>query len=213
MAAVVSTQDAVLTRRPHACAPPCQFWDHAYLDTREPNPVYTNPFYLLRRPTAPGLSSQLSLAAAFTSSAVKWWHKVVSGALEPDRDGGAPMCMTQFGPTFGTARIPARGTDVLAFSGRSRHIAVMHRGHIFSVDVLTDAGTPLAPADIERQLEFIVDGCVRACARACMRACVRACVVSSFVYTPRDPRPMARHPNLTPGRPAALHPPPALHGG
>lgn len=66
--------------------------------------------------------------------------------------------MSQYARLFGTSRIPgsaADGGDSLHTATDSRHIAVLSCGHVYTLAVLKDDGTPLLASEIARSLGAI----------------------------------------------------------
>lgn len=58
--------------------------------------------------------------------------------LEPDVFRGTPLCMSQFGRLFGTARLPTENGCVMNTDSLSRHIVVVCRGQFYWFDVLNE---------------------------------------------------------------------------
>ena len=66
--------------------------------------------------------------------------------------GGAPQCMSQYGRTLGTARVPTAVTDELRCYPASPHIAVLRGGRVFAVDVLSSDGAFLSPQELHSKV-------------------------------------------------------------
>lgn len=66
-----------------------------------------------------------------------------------------PLDMSQYGGLFGSTRIPEMGTDRIQRTPDTRHVVVMKRGQLFSVDVLSENGTIESPATILERLKLI----------------------------------------------------------
>jgi len=63
--------------------------------------------------------------------------------------------MSQFPSLFRTSRIPHKGSDTLFRSDKNvRHITVMRRGHLYSLDVLDASGNTLLPIAFLRTSNF-----------------------------------------------------------
>ncbi len=65
-----------------------------------------------------------------------------------------PLDMSQYPRLFGTTRIAKSGRDELRTT-ETRHMAVMCGGRVYSVDVLTAQGRPVAQEMLEKQLRAI----------------------------------------------------------
>ncbi|HDQ92978.1 MAG TPA: choline/carnitine O-acyltransferase, partial [Synergistetes bacterium] len=135
------------------------YWNDWYLADRMSLPVNSNPFYLLRLPSA----EQAAQAAKLAFAACAFYLSVESGEMEPDLLKGEPLCMEQYKCMFGTARIPGLGED--AFTGlpssqyssdSPRHIVVIRRGSYFKIKVIDDIGRILSPSNLEHLFRDII---------------------------------------------------------
>mmetsp|Transcript_19343 Transcript_19343/g.74185 ORF Transcript_19343/g.74185 Transcript_19343/m.74185 type:complete len:647 (-) Transcript_19343:1127-3067(-) len=116
-------------------------WLRAYLASRAPLPVNSNPFFLMEGDASPGSRSQATRAASIVRSALAFDMAIRTGTLPPDAFRGKPLCMAQYQKMFRTCRVPGLDMDVSRSYSGSRHLAVMARGHVFAVDVLSACGT------------------------------------------------------------------------
>eukprot|EP01114_Cavostelium_apophysatum_P017198 TRINITY_DN5051_c0_g1_i1.p1 TRINITY_DN5051_c0_g1~~TRINITY_DN5051_c0_g1_i1.p1 ORF type:complete len:602 (-),score=148.21 TRINITY_DN5051_c0_g1_i1:37-1842(-) len=132
------------------------WWDAMYLEYRDPLPINMNPFFALE--DNPKVTSQTTRAANLIFSSLKFYQRIVSNRIEPDKDRGKPLCMTQYGRLFSTTRIPRQNRDELLSFPDSGHIVVLCRGHFFRLDVLdaSQQNGTLSPAAIEEHLKNIV---------------------------------------------------------
>ena len=90
-------------------------------------------------------------------SAVRFYKKVATkGGLTPDLERKTPLCMTQYGRVFATARIPLPGRDAVYSWTGVRHIVVLRKRQFFTLDVLTSAGEAVAESHIHAQLDAVV---------------------------------------------------------
>eukprot|EP00013_Stygamoeba_regulata_P028141 CAMPEP_0177648390 /NCGR_PEP_ID=MMETSP0447-20121125/10801_1 /TAXON_ID=0 /ORGANISM="Stygamoeba regulata, Strain BSH-02190019" /LENGTH=635 /DNA_ID=CAMNT_0019151025 /DNA_START=8 /DNA_END=1915 /DNA_ORIENTATION=- len=126
------------------------FWDTMYLEIRGQLPVHVNPFLMLREDEHACTRSRR--AARLTACALRFYVKVLTEELPQDYERRTPLCMTQYGRLFATARVPrARRDLLLSFSG-TRHIVVLHRDRLYALLVLDDQHRPLYS---EQQLEVV----------------------------------------------------------
>jgi carnitine O-acetyltransferase len=88
---------------------------------------------------------------------VRFYKKVAAkGGLTPDLERKTPLCMTQYGRVFATARIPLPGRDAVYSWTGVRHIVVLRKRQFFTLDVLTSAGEAVAESHIHAQLDAVV---------------------------------------------------------
>lgn len=135
------------------------WWEkYVYLNGRDPIVVNSN-YYILDLKAEPPTHRQ----AARTASVV-WRCLDVKYKLDREQyapmvvRGTVPMCMWQFERTFSTTRIPGVECDTLRTFPESKHIAVLRRGHWYTVEVLDGAGSrPIAPRELEIQFNWIID--------------------------------------------------------
>ncbi len=140
------------------------FWDDVYLKPRMPIVINSNYFVLLKDPPS-GPMPQIERAARLITSLLKFKALLDSERLPPDQIRGTPLCMMQFRRLFSTTRVPRRGRDYLRSPvseekptpGRAKHIIVLHNGHIFALDVLSKLGKIRPLADLEQDLETILE--------------------------------------------------------
>ncbi|KAJ3338995.1 hypothetical protein HDU93_008818 [Gonapodya sp. JEL0774] len=142
--------------------------DKAYLEWRDPSLVNSNwwaafknhpkhPKMLLSKPPprGAGLSSfQVTRAAGLVRGFVDYMLLIAKSKIQPDTVSGTPQCMSQLTRIFSTSRIPDLPRDHLSttFPPTARHIIVMIRGQLYQVQVLSDEGTTVPLAEIERLL-------------------------------------------------------------
>lgn len=138
------------------------WWDDTYLRARAPLPINGN-YVLLPKDPPQGAPSQLEQAARLIVSLVTFKRRLDTEELMPDYLGDRPLCMHQFRRLFSTTRVPQRGSDSLRspMSGQhptprdAKHIIVLSKGHLFTVDVLTSADEIRSPADLIEDLHEI----------------------------------------------------------
>jgi len=134
------------------------YWGKWYLEQDEPLGLYTNPYYLLDMPP----SKPLERAADLICSALEFCLALADGALVPDELNGRPLCMKQYSSIFGAVRLPEEGPDRFVRytkprgrRGLPRHIAVLAKGRIFSLEVLDGKSQPYGRRAIEESLRVL----------------------------------------------------------
>ncbi len=132
-------------------------WYDIYLDSRVPLPINSNVFYLLEDMPEIVAASQSAAATALTLTVLNFKELIDSETLPVETQRGEPLCMKQYTNLFMTSRIPKPGKDEFFKTQNSRHIAVLNRGHIFSVDVLTPDGEIKPFNRIEATLRQILE--------------------------------------------------------
>ncbi|XP_034482821.1 carnitine O-palmitoyltransferase 2, mitochondrial [Drosophila innubila] len=68
-----------------------------------------------------------------------------------------PLDMSQYSRLFGTSRIPRIGKDELVLSPDSKHIMVMRRGNMYTMNVLDSSGYIESPSVILGRLKSIIE--------------------------------------------------------
>ncbi len=140
------------------------FWDSMYLKLRTPIAVNIN--FSIACEGNPALSglTQLQRCAALITSALKFKFLIDREELEVEQEKGHPVCMMQFKRLFSTTRIPKMGIDehrspisgLNPTSPSETHIVVLHNGHFFAMDVLTDSGECRAIEELDGDLRTIL---------------------------------------------------------
>ncbi|EOD03907.1 hypothetical protein EMIHUDRAFT_221694 [Emiliania huxleyi CCMP1516] len=118
----------------------------AYLGSRVPVPINSNPAMVLREP-AGSEGSQLWRAATLLAGAAEFAAELRSGSLPAASARGIPFCMSMFPAVLGTARLPETGCDRMRCSPSSTHAAVGWRGEWYSLPLFGADGARQAPRD------------------------------------------------------------------
>lgn len=101
--------------------------------------------------------AQTARAAQMVGSAVRFYRKIATNSLAPDTEKKTPLCMTQYGRVFATARIPRPNRDAVYTWTGVRHIVVLRKRQFFQLDVIAPSmGTVVAESHIQAQLEAII---------------------------------------------------------
>ena len=140
------------------------FWNQKYLQSRLAVPINSNFATVCDVHPAVKRFSQIERSAVLVYLSLAFKSLLVKEELEVDHDGTGPLCMMQFKKLFSTTRIPQRNTDLLRSpisdrnptSPSEEHIIVLHDGHIFRLEVVTDSGELKNPAEIKKDLELIL---------------------------------------------------------
>ena len=151
-----------------------EYWDDAYLYTRDPVPININYFFGFER-AKPHHSSQIGRASALLHAAVDFYITIRDQTLPHDTDRGAPLCMSQFRRVFCSSRIPGETRDKIITYTTSpltpdeqqsrttlyehaspRHCIVIARNRFFKVNVLADDGSALPLLALAEALARVV---------------------------------------------------------
>jgi carnitine O-acetyltransferase len=130
------------------------FWDDWYLCDDTPLVVNVSPGFVLSGSERP----QVDRAAGLLSAALRFKALVDGELLEPDLEGGAARCMSEYPRVLGSTRIPGATRDRLERHPESRHVVVVRKHRLYSLDVLDESGRAYAVEDLERALRRIVAG-------------------------------------------------------
>ena len=139
------------------------FWDRKYLKSRIPVPINVNFCTVCESHPSVKKLPQIKRSALLVYLALKFKSMIDTETLKVDQDKDGPLCMIQFKKLFSTTRIPHRNIDVLRSpvspgnptSAQEKYIIVLHKGHIFSLDVFRDTGEPRSINELEAELEQI----------------------------------------------------------
>jgi carnitine O-palmitoyltransferase 1 len=131
-----------------------------YLRGRDSLTINSN-YFCTGRVHAPPTTHQASRAAKVVHLFVKAKLEIDHEELPPQlMQGIVPICMNQYLSAFSTTREPHHGEDKLVSydSRESRHIVVIHRGRMYSVDCFSQRSRrPLTAKQLERTLQGIID--------------------------------------------------------
>ncbi|MDB1123496.1 choline/carnitine O-acyltransferase [Vibrio algarum] len=131
-------------------------WKDLYLESRAPLPINSNVFYYLKSKLDEKVCTQTNIAAALVVSVYGFMSLVDEEVLEIDMQKKQPLCMNQYNNIFSSIRIPRTGTDEFKVSSSRQHIVVLHRNHIYKIDVLDAKGAIRTASEIEFDLECIL---------------------------------------------------------
>ncbi|KJE90270.1 carnitine palmitoyltransferase 2 [Capsaspora owczarzaki ATCC 30864] len=133
------------------------FWDDMYLEGRWPLPINSNPFFLFKPDLRLGARTNgLARATSLTMATLRFIRKMRTAGLEPDMNGDTPYDMSQYDKLFNTTRIPVKDRDTLATYPTSRHIVVMTRGSIYSIDVMSNDHKIISESALQAQLTLVI---------------------------------------------------------
>ncbi|KAJ3217925.1 hypothetical protein HK099_005296 [Clydaea vesicula] len=103
---------------------------------------------------------QIKRAAGMISLMLDYKNSIDNGTLPPEKTRAGPVCMHQYTLIFGVTRRPLAGCDenVQSFPATAKHINVLVRDQIYSVDVFdSNTGSRLPISAIESQLQAVVE--------------------------------------------------------
>jgi carnitine O-acetyltransferase len=137
--------------------------DWCYLTDREPLVFFVSYFYAFKdvlvhiRQETKG-SAQSAVAAALVHHAISFRGELLAGTLPPDMSGNKPQCMAQYAYLFNSCRVPGVEKDhyVTYEALSNRHIVVLCRGHVYTLNVIADDGTPLSTVALQSAFEAVL---------------------------------------------------------
>lgn len=141
-----------------------EFWRDRYLGRRDAIAVNANFFFHLH--DDPRVTGQLERGAALLAASAAWKLRLDAGELPPGVDPQR-QSTRQLRHLFGTTRIPGDPRDSVrtpwskAAPGPStaRHALVLHRGQIWSLDVIDESGAAYSADSLRASLaEIVGDG-------------------------------------------------------
>uniref|UniRef100_A0AAQ5ZGM9 Choline/carnitine acyltransferase domain-containing protein n=1 Tax=Amphiprion ocellaris TaxID=80972 RepID=A0AAQ5ZGM9_AMPOC len=128
----------------------------AYLESRQPLPVHSNPAISLPRRDYNDWRSQLVFASKLIAAVLDFKAKINTGQLPAESMRGMPLCMELYPLLFSSCRIPGPKHDYIAHYGRSRrsptHITVVRNYQFFQLDVYNSDGSRMTESQIHAQL-------------------------------------------------------------
>ncbi|KAL2080592.1 hypothetical protein ACEWY4_024385 [Coilia grayii] len=150
-------QEGLENRARHSANWISDWWVHwAYLESRQPLPVHSNPAISLPRRDFSDWRGQLVFASKLIAGVLDFKAKIDTGRLPVEYMRGHPLCMELFPLLFSSCRIPGPNHDHVVHYGRSRrgpsHITVVRNYQFFQLDVYNSDGTPLTEGQIHGQL-------------------------------------------------------------
>ncbi|XP_077598878.1 carnitine O-acetyltransferase b [Stigmatopora nigra] len=128
----------------------------AYLESRLPLPVHSNPAISLPRRDYNGWRSQLLFASKLIAAVLEFKAKLDAGQLPLEYMRGRPLCMELYPLLFSSCRIPGPKHDHVVHHRTSRrsptHITVVRNYQFFQLDVYNSDGSRLTESQIHAQL-------------------------------------------------------------
>ena len=115
-------------------------WFDGYLKARHPLVINSNVFYYLKSRLHRNNFTQSQIASALVRSVFKFKLLIDNGELSIDTQKGQPLCMAQYKNLFSATRLPQKGMDALAITTAKKHIIVLCKDHIFTLDIINGEG-------------------------------------------------------------------------
>ena len=134
----------------------CATWLDIYLSARYPLVINSNVFYYLKSKLNTDSFTQTQIASALIMSVYAFNLAIENETLSVDTQKGQPLCMDQYRKLFSATRIPQQGTDKLAITSGKKHIVVMYKAHMFTLNIADDNGNVLPFSEIEAALQQIM---------------------------------------------------------
>jgi carnitine O-acetyltransferase len=131
-------------------------WKELYLAARDSLVINHNVFYYLKSKLDTRSHTQAQIATALVVCAAEFMNLIDRAELSVDMQKASPQCMNQYNNLFSATRVPHPGVDELKVTAERQHIVVLHKGHIFRINILDEAGAIRNAADIEAELDFIL---------------------------------------------------------
>jgi carnitine O-acetyltransferase len=136
------------------------FWRQRYLGRRDRIALNANFFFLFED----AAQSQVERAARLTAAALQYKAALDEGRLPPVLQRGRRLSMEQTRYLFSATRIPGSGQDTLRSpssegdraASSARHVLVLHRGHAWSLDVVSPDGSPCTLDELEAGLRAVL---------------------------------------------------------
>ncbi|KAG0169405.1 hypothetical protein DFQ28_003955 [Apophysomyces sp. BC1034] len=134
-----------------------EFWYDSYLQYTDPVVLNLNPFFVLEDDPTPLRNDQVIRASSLIYSTLTFIDALRTKTLEPDVFRGTPLCMSQFGRLFATARVPTDEGCFIVPAEDARHIVVMAHSQCYHFEVFNEAGdVALTEKEIAANLRAIV---------------------------------------------------------
>uniref|UniRef100_A0A672Z9S3 Carnitine O-acetyltransferase b n=1 Tax=Sphaeramia orbicularis TaxID=375764 RepID=A0A672Z9S3_9TELE len=128
----------------------------AYLESRQPLPVHSNPAISLPRRDFNDWRGQLMFASKLIAAVLDFKAKINTGQLPVEFMRGKPLCMDLYPLLFSSCRIPGPKHDYIANHGRTRrsptHITVVRNYQFFQLEVYNSDGSRMTESQIHGQL-------------------------------------------------------------
>ncbi|XP_071111606.1 carnitine O-acetyltransferase-like isoform X1 [Haliotis cracherodii] len=136
--------------------------DVAYLSIRTPVVISSNPAVIFPRQDYTDKKGQLRFAAKVIAGVIDYKVMIDEQTLPVELLGGKPLCMIQYYTILGGCRVPGvkRDSHVLYPSTEPnppRHVTIMHKNQLFSLDVYGNDNRPLNVEQLYQQLTKIVE--------------------------------------------------------
>lgn len=150
-------QEALVKRAGHTRNWISDWWvQWAYLESRQPLPVHSNPAISLPRRDFNDWRGQLMFASKLIAAVLDFKAKINTGQLPVEFLRGKPLCMDLYPLLFSSCRIPGPKHDYIANYGRTRrsptHITVVRNYQFFQLEVYNSDGSRMTESQIHSQL-------------------------------------------------------------
>ncbi|XP_039278604.1 carnitine O-acetyltransferase isoform X2 [Nilaparvata lugens] len=129
----------------------------AYMEFRSPVVYFSSPGLVFPKTEFRNADDRIRYASQLVAAAVNFKLTIHNHGLKQDMMRTIPQDMSQYYQVFGTCRIPNKPGDLLEFHPNSRHIVVMHKNHMFKLDVVTPGGTAVGTKQLARNLKRIFE--------------------------------------------------------
>ena len=89
---------------------------------------------------------------------LRFYCDLLRGEVPPealDSNGKYPLCMFPYTRLFSSCRIPGETCDTIETYSAMRHIIVIYRSQMYSIDVINENGTVVSIPELEMLLQQI----------------------------------------------------------
>uniref|UniRef100_A0A0M3K2Q8 Carn_acyltransf domain-containing protein n=1 Tax=Anisakis simplex TaxID=6269 RepID=A0A0M3K2Q8_ANISI len=134
--------------------------DKAYLESRTPLPIVSNPGVSFPKWNYCDLDGQIDAAAKVAQSALIFYKMIQNNKLPQEKMGDELLDMGQYKNLFGTTRIPSLNKDKIKYGYQcetpSEHFIVMRNGHIFRIPAFDSNGNVLSLDQLKNEIKSCV---------------------------------------------------------
>ena len=129
-----------------------KWWEElAYLRSRTTMAVHINWFGVIPEWGVP--MGNVQAAAAMLHGVLGVRAAIESGKYPLEKMRGQPLDMHQFTRVFGMTRVPKETCDALVQDAHSRHIIILRKGVLISLELYGANGTPLTLVQLQMALQ------------------------------------------------------------
>ena len=130
-----------------------EYWNDMYYGGRSGLMVHVNPYFMLNDEAD---MDQVSRAARFSRSCLRFWRKTVQNKLEPDAErDGTLLDGYQYPLLFGTKRVASLTRDEFYPQTDATHVVVLCNHEYFKLEVIAPNGDVLSEEAMKKEFRNI----------------------------------------------------------